>query len=275
MADSSSADFIPLNQLSYSRPSDSLDIEEQERDTLLTHYAPFKTRTARGAIWQIITFTVIGLIVAIASGIFALTLPVRPRIQNSGIDYIHVDLPDLDTPTNLRYFGGMGPWIGGEYTPPPSECKVTQVHMISRHGERYPTRGMGSVIAQFARNISNHKFQRQLACLNDWDLTTDDWLYSPEDQLEQETLTGPAAGSLRMFTMGTEFRARYGDVWNFTDHSPIKLWASDSTRVIDSANYFALGFFGADTDTTVEVIPETGDRWGDSLTTTYILFSLC
>lgn len=255
------------------RGSDSFD---EERDTLLHTEEPHPKPTRTGAVWQIVTFTIVGLLIALASGAFAYTLRQQ---KNSEVDFIHAPLPGLKNPTILRDFGGMGPYIGGEYVFPPSECKVSQVHMISRHGERYPTTHMGSTIAKFAKNISSlpsHNFRKGLSFLNGWTLARDNWIVSPADQLEQETLTGPAAGSLRMFTLGSEFRSRYPDLWDFThrDDTAMTIWSSDSTRVIHSAKYFASGFFGADVRTEVEVIPETGDRWGNSLTTTYGPFHL-
>lgn len=250
------------------RTSDSID--EEERDTLLTRPLPPQRSPNRilGAILQIITFTAIGLFIALASGMFAYSL--RSRIK-SDHDFIHAPLPGLRNPSLLKYFGGMGPYLGGEYIKPPNECTVSQVHMISRHGERYPTKNMGSAISQFASNISNlsNNFHGDLSFLNNWTLSTSNWLSSPEDQLDQETLTGPAAGSLRMFTLGSEFRARY-DLWNFGIHNDVKVWSSDSRRVIHSARYFASGFFGVDTNVSVQVIPETEGQWGNSLTTTYV-----
>jgi acid phosphatase len=164
----------------------------------------------------------------------------------------------------------MGPYIGGQYAGVPTGCKVTQVHMISRHGERYPTTHMGSRIKIFAQNVSEKKgFSKSLAFLNDW--RYDDWIYSPEDQLEQETLTGPAAGSRRMFSMGNELRTRYSDLWSFRDQSQeVKVWSSNSKRVIHSARYFSAGFFGINNAVAVEIIPETNERWGNTLTTTYV-----
>jgi acid phosphatase len=137
--------------------------------------------------------------------------------------------------------------------------------MISRHGERYPTRNVGNSLVRFAANISGFEFNSELSFLNDWKLG--DWLSALKDQLEQETLTAPAAGSLRMFTLGSEFRARYPDIWNYKDRGPAKIWSSNSTRVIDSAKYFSSAFFGVSTNVTAEVIPETLEQWGDSLTT--------
>jgi len=281
MTSSSSSEDILLTKLSPRTSSESM--EEGEREHLLTsspppassspprpsspHSSPLSRRC--GAIWQVVIFTLIGLLIALASGFFAYTF----HQHSEDHDFIHVPLPDLQDSSLLRYFGGMGPWIGWEYIPPPTdECKVTQVHMISRHGERYPTNGMGTKILQFAQNISTHTdFRDALKFLNDWTVQSDHWLYSPETQFEQETLTGPAAGSARMFTLGSAFRSRYYDLWDFgtTNEHGIKVWASDSLRVIHSAKYFSSGFFGIDVPVQVDVIPETAERWGNSLTTTY------
>jgi Histidine phosphatase superfamily (branch 2) len=258
------SESIPLTMMA-SSPRQSISFDEEEGDTLLTHPEPQKLART-GAIWQIITFTAIGLFIALASAAFAFTL--RGRMSRD--EFTHVDLPDMDA-SLLKYFGGMGPYIGGEYTPPPPNCRVSQVHMMSRHGERYPTRRMGTTLLAFAANVSGvGGFSNSIEFLNSWKL--DDWINVPDSQLDQETLTGPAAGSTHMFTLGSEFRTRYNDMWNWTD-SGVKLWSSNSTRVIHSAKYFASAFFGVDVPTQVEVIPETSERWGDSLTTTYVPYS--
>jgi len=272
---SSSTDSIPLTKMNpTSRRSSSFD---EERDTLLHHSHPTISKSARtGAVWQIITFTAIGLLIALASGTFAYSLRGRTS-SGTHFDFVHVPLPGMRNPSLLRYFGGMGPWIGKDYKPMPSNCKVTQVHMLARHGERYPTGGMGNILASFAANISNlasDNFRGDLAFLNGWNFTTDNWLYAPKDQLEQETLTGPAAGSTHMFTLGSEFRSRYEGLYNFRSasrgDSAVKVWSSDSERVIHSAKYFSSAFFGVSSPVDVEVIPETAERWGNSLTTTFV-----
>jgi hypothetical protein len=263
------AEAIPLAQMTSPRqssshqssPRNSASLHDEERDTLLIHPPPTSSRT--GAIWQIVAFTIVGLFIALGSAAFAYTL--RGHVSK---DFIHVPLPDLRDPSLLKYFGGMGPYIGLEYPPPPGQCRVSQVHMMARHGERYPTRHVGEAIASFASNISVGGFRDSLAFLNTWNLS--DWIYAPELQLEQETLTGPAAGSTHMFTLGSQFRSRYGELWDFRSQGPVKVWSSDSTRVIHSAKYFASAFFGVNTPIQVEIIPETEQRSGNSLTTTYV-----
>jgi acid phosphatase len=270
---SSSSESIPLAKMAIS-PRQSASLDQEERDTLLMH--PETARSARtGAIWQILAFTAVGLVIALASAAFAYTL--RTHNSQSSNEFVHVALPDMSDPSLLKYFGGMGPYIGAEYNAPPSQCRISQVHMMARHGERYPTNHMGANIAAFAKNVSSagkNNFIDTLEFLNTWTLTSpDNWLNTPEMQLEQETLTGPAAGSTHMFTLGSEFRSRYGDLWDFSSahhgDGGVKVWSSDSVRVIHSAKYFASAFFGVDVPTQMEVIPETEARWGNSLTTTY------
>ena len=95
-------------------------------------------------------------------------------------------------------------------------------------------------------------------------------------------MTGSEAGSLRMFNLGVEFRGRYSGLWNFTSRSiclgnkdrRMRVWSSDSLRVIDSAKYFAMGFYGVDefNDIEFEIVPETRERWANSLTPSYYPF---
>jgi hypothetical protein len=57
----------------------------------------------------------------------------------------------IDEDWNILYhLGGDGPWvqnenevIKGEGVGPPDGCKVEQVHMLSRHAERWPTTAKG------------------------------------------------------------------------------------------------------------------------------------
>jgi acid phosphatase len=88
----------------------------------------------------------------------------------------------------------------------------------------------------------------------------EEWIYLPREQFNQETLTGPAAGSVTMFNLGTEVRSLYSGLWNYISHgggrSMRRVWSSPSQRVVDSAMYFALGFYGKE-EFEVQVIPET------------------
>jgi acid phosphatase len=175
----------------------------------------------------------------------------------------------------LYHLGGNGPWIqkvdgiveGG--IGPPGGCKVEQVHMMSRHAERYPTIKAGTRMLDLVDRIKspNVILKGPLAFVKDWEYFSSD----PQADLEQLTTTGPYAGTLDAFTTGVRLRTRYGHL--FPSRLPpgggkTSFWASEANRVVDTARYFAAGFFGLNWKDTAElhVIPETSNLGGDTLT---------
>lgn len=111
---------------------------------------------------------------------------------------------------------------------------------------------------------SEIELKGDLAFVHDWQYFSAD----PELHLEQLTSTGPYAGNLEAFTTGVRLRTRYQHLLPAQDTT--RFWASDSSRVIETARYFADGFFGRDwKDNDVadlQVIPETSDLGADTLT---------
>ncbi|KAF2639334.1 phosphoglycerate mutase-like protein [Massarina eburnea CBS 473.64] len=173
----------------------------------------------------------------------------------------------------LYHLGGCGPWVekaldiveGG--IAPPEGCEVEQVHMLSRHGERYPTKNPGSGMKALVERMkkSGIVFTDELAFFNNWDL-----FWTDDSQLEQLTSTGPFSGSLGSFTTGVRLRTRYHHLLSLAQSQfpIIKYWASDSPRVIDTARYFGAGFFGHDWQERVslEIISESESMGADTLT---------
>ncbi|CAI7575601.1 unnamed protein product [Penicillium pancosmium] len=191
----------------------------------------------------------------------------------------------------LQHLGGNGPWIEkiddrGESSnlAPPEGCSIEQVHLMSRHGERYPTNSAGNRMLIFLSFIVStiNKFRPghlelldrfkalrvplngPLAFLNNWTYFTD----IPSRDFGQLTSTGPYAGTLNAFTTGARFRTRYSRL--IPDNATTRLWASDSQRVIDTAYHFATGLFGLhwelNSRAKLQVIPETFERGADTLT---------
>ncbi|KAI9817954.1 MAG: acid phosphatase pho5 [Phylliscum demangeonii] len=103
-----------------------------------------------------------------------------------------------------------------------------------------------------------------LEFVNDWKYFTEE----PENHLEQLTTTGPYAGVLEAFTTGVKLRTRYSHLVAQSAEKNTTFWASGSNRVINTARYFAAGFFGLDwqDSATLKVIPEANDEGGDTLT---------
>lgn len=104
-----------------------------------------------------------------------------------------------------------------------------------------------------------------LAFANEWNF----FMKDPNARLENLVATGPYAGTLEAFTTGTMLRTRYEDLLEETlARNQTSFWASDSGRVIETAKYFAAGFFGLDWTSMADlhIIPETEDMEGDTLT---------
>ncbi|CAG8322361.1 unnamed protein product [Penicillium nalgiovense] len=172
----------------------------------------------------------------------------------------------------LHHLGGNGPWIenAGEGAAsnlaPPDGCSLDQVHLLSRHGERYPTPSAGSRHLQFLKRVKETglPLNGSLEFLNDWTYFSD----NPQRDFGELTNTGPYAGTLGTFRTGVRFRTRYRDLVSKDIYT--RLWASDSSRVIDTARHFASGFFGLDWESSgkaqLQVIPESFERGADTLT---------
>ncbi|RPB27592.1 phosphoglycerate mutase-like protein [Terfezia boudieri ATCC MYA-4762] len=176
----------------------------------------------------------------------------------------------------LYHLGGNGPWIpkidgvvdGGIAIP--NGCKIDMIHMMSRHGERYPTQNAGARMIALVERIKStgRKMKGALTFMNNWDYFS----HAPHQHFEQLTTTGPYAGTLEAFGTGVKFRTRYHHLWNdTTPHPPPTIfWASEADRVVDTAKYFGAGFFGLDYEQSgrakLEIISEAADKGGNTLT---------
>ncbi|PSR75750.1 histidine phosphatase superfamily [Coniella lustricola] len=145
-----------------------------------------------------------------------------------------------------KYWGNLSPWYSvpstdyglPESTSPliPSGCDITQLHLLYRHGARYPT--SGAAPASFAAKVAN-------ATTTGFNATGDltflaDWTY----KLGAELLT--PFGRTQNFLLGVEYRQLYGKLLNnFTAQGAIPIFRTESQdRMVKTANNFAAGFFG-------------------------------
>lgn len=114
-------------------------------------------------------------------------------------------------------------------------------------------------------NHAGIEFQGDLSFVNSWDF----FMPEPSKRLENLVPTGPYAGTLEAFGTGTKLRGRYEELLSLAvERNQTSLWASGSKRVIETARYFATGFYGIDWEevATLHVIPETADLGADTLT---------
>ncbi|ODQ70504.1 hypothetical protein LIPSTDRAFT_39586, partial [Lipomyces starkeyi NRRL Y-11557] len=174
----------------------------------------------------------------------------------------------LDGYNVLKYTGGQGPYVNrdsyGISVDTPEGCEVDQMIMMMRHGERYPVLFQYSTfpaaLDKFHQYKKKHgKLSEPLELFNNWqDVLADEGLAG------QETFSGPYAGILSAFTRGTEYRDRYGHLWDGTSLVPI--FAAGDERVVVTARRFGQGFFGYNysTNAAVNIIPEVGEQGANS-----------
>ncbi|KAL4958140.1 histidine phosphatase superfamily [Aspergillus filifer] len=189
----------------------------------------------------------------------------------------NIEVPDDDGWNIFYHLGGYGPWIekvDGEIEgiEPPDGCVVDQVHMIARHGERYPTKSAGRRHLDLLHCIreTNAPLNGSLSFLNNWTYFTD----TPSTDFDQLTRTGPYSGTLGSFATGARLLTRYQHLLSKSlineQDNTLRFWASDCRRVIETARYFASGLLGENWKSTgkaeLEIIPETFDRRADTLT---------
>ncbi|KJE04504.1 acid phosphatase [Cryptococcus gattii NT-10] len=147
----------------------------------------------------------------------------------------------------FKYWGNLSPWYsvpssfyGLNDTSPliPDGCSVTQVHLLYRHGARYPTSGAGP--STFAAKLAIATVQGggfnatgDLSFLNTWTY-----------KLGAELLT--PFGRLQNFELGVAFRQQYGELLNnFTEQGALPVFRTESQdRMVKTAENFAAGFFG-------------------------------
>ncbi|TBU40685.1 phytase [Dichomitus squalens] len=171
---------------------------------------------------------------------------------------LHTGPPHLLRPQALSnssfdifsHWGNLSPWFSvppqsfriDASLDPPQGCRITALHLLHRHGARYPT-GTAAYAgpANFSARLRHapHKWSahRQLAFLNDWTY-----------KLGEEILT--PFGRQQLFDLGVSTRIKYGFLLrNFTASNTLPVFRTESQdRMLFSALNFALGFFGPKLD---------------------------
>ncbi|KAJ9497622.1 hypothetical protein H2202_007046 [Exophiala xenobiotica] len=145
-----------------------------------------------------------------------------------------------------RYWGNLSPWYSlssADYGLPhanpliPEGCTINQMHLLYRHGARYPT--SGAAPATFASKLVNatkgagFQVSGELAFLSKWTY-----------KLGAELLT--PFGRSQEFLLGVEYRQLYGELLNnFTAQKALPVFRTESQdRMVKTAVNFAAGFFG-------------------------------
>lgn len=172
----------------------------------------------------------------------------------------------------VKFLGGAGPYIQhpgfGISTDIPDQCTLEQVHLLLRHGERYPSTSKGKKFEKLYKKFKNNTdtYVGELAFLNEYE-----YFVTDSDYYEKETTPynshGPYAGTSDAMNHGVAFRNRYQDLFN--DLEPLTVFTSNSGRVHVTAKYFARGALGDaydDESVSYAVIAEESSYGANSLT---------
>ncbi|KAH8680537.1 histidine phosphatase superfamily [Xylariales sp. PMI_506] len=161
-----------------------------------------------------------------------------------------------------KYWGNLTPWYSlssADYGLPdaspilPEDCDIVQVHLLYRHGARYPT--SGAAPATFAQKLvnatktGNFSVSGELSFLGDWTY-----------KLGAELLT--PFGRSQNFELGVAYRQLYGELLNnFTAQGALPVFRTESQdRMVKTAHNFAAGFFGVPeylSQVNIEILVET------------------
>ncbi len=119
----------------------------------------------------------------------------------------------------------------------PAGCDIVQVHLLYRHGARYPT--TGAAPSSFAQKLLNATQARGFSVTGELAFLSD-WTY----KLGAELLT--PFGRSQNFNLGIAYRQLYGHLLNnFTASGTIPVFRTESQdRMVKTAENFAAGFFG-------------------------------
>ncbi|KAI1875109.1 uncharacterized protein JN550_002538 [Neoarthrinium moseri] len=160
-----------------------------------------------------------------------------------------------------KYWGNLSPWYSlssADYGLPgasprlPDGCEIVQVHLLYRHGARYPTDGAApATFAQKLHNATKVGFSPR----DDLEFLST-WTY----KLGAELLT--PFGRSQNFLLGVAYRQLYGELLNnFTEQGTIPVFRTQSQdRMVKTAENFAAGFFGLPeylNQVNIEILVET------------------
>ena len=128
----------------------------------------------------------------------------------------------------------------------PEQCEIKQVHILHRHGARNPTDGPNEGIGLLGQKVRNASKAGKLKATGDLAFLKH-WNYS----LGEAVLVHQ--GAKECFDSGVKMYYDYGKLMkNLTKHKPVVRTTSQS-RMLDTARYWTLGFFGWDATDKVNI----------------------
>ncbi|KGK35621.1 hypothetical protein JL09_g5229, partial [Pichia kudriavzevii] len=202
-----------------------------------TNSAPFMAQTDGAAITY-----------GVPTSSYTLAQPIETAIQAK--DHREGDQNIFQLMGNLSPYYISDGWGVYDYAIP-GQCSISQVHLLSRHGSRYPTDPL--VIGKLLDN-KNYTVTGELEFLNDW-------------KYLQGVNILTKLGNQQLFDKGVRTFFRYGQLqdWN-EDAEKIVARTTSQERITSSAEYFLAGFYGLDwyDKANLEIIIESNE-YNDTL----------
>lgn len=155
-----------------------------------------------------------------------------------------------------RHLGNLSPWFpapGVDVLPgEPPACSVSKAYLVHRHGSRHPISDELPIIeglSEFVQANSATFSHPREHLPSEFAFLVDGWTST----FTLDDLT--PIGRQQLFDHGVKLRLQYPDLYT------TELLAGGQDRVVESAQWFALGYFGRDANktTTLEVIGENRD----------------
>lgn len=175
----------------------------------------------------------------------------------------------------LHYLGGVSPYIPMKNKrfidkDLPETCKLNSVQLLQRHGSRYPTKGANKSFKALydAINAFKGSLNGSLSFFNDKSYKY--FVTDPATQLEQLTKFNNSkpnkyTGEIMAREFGYDFYTKYGHL--VSENDTLTLFASNSTRVKDTAKFFGEGFVqNTNMDFEVLVISDDATQGANTLT---------
>lgn len=174
------------------------------------------------------------------------------------------------------FLGGAGPHFSfpldyGISKEVPDSCELTQVQVIARHGERYPTKKKGAKILETYYKLSNYtgSFNGSLSFFNgDYEFFIQDTNNFEEETTMANTVNplNPYTGEMDAKKHSQEFLEQYSVL--LKDTPSFAMFTSNSKRCHDTAKFFIDGL-GKDYNVSLQIIDESTKSGYNTLTPRY------
>lgn len=156
---------------------------------------------------------------------------------------VQTDVPELHGFEPFKHMGNMSPYFSApdfgisteKYRVLPEQCRIDRVHILHRHGSRYPTTSSpANLLRKLLRDMKGTiKFTGPLAFLSHYD----------PNRLGLELLV--PLGRQQLFESGVLHAYQYGALTDadLKEHGKLFIRAGSQQRIVDSAFAFLQGMF--------------------------------